>query len=97
MCSASAGELVPAARWARGKYPAPTTARNWILLEGFHLDSDPAMHDKERGGVDDRVRGGAGFEMCAAEVGFADAVDEGYWFAPDRSGWSKLDQVSTSA
>jgi hypothetical protein len=32
-----------------------------------------------------------------AEVGFADAVGEWYPFAPDRSGWSKLDQVSTSA
>jgi hypothetical protein len=35
---------------------------------------------EERGGVDRRVRfdGGAGFEMYAAEVGFADAVGEGY-------------------
>ena len=40
--------------------------------------------------------GGAGFEMCAAEVGFDDAVGDGYQLAPDRGEWSKLDHVSTS-
>jgi hypothetical protein len=32
-----------------------------------------------------------------AAVGFADAVGEWYSFAPIAVGWSKLDQVSTSA
>jgi hypothetical protein len=36
--------------------------------------------------LDGRVHGDgdAGFERCAAEVGFVDAVGDGYQLAPDR-------------
>jgi hypothetical protein len=94
----SIGGLVPAARGVRGKYPAPAPARNWILLEGFHL-AIVIRRCTTRSAAAWMIGCvvAPGFEMCAAEVGFADAVGEGYSFAPDRRGWSKLDQASTSA
>jgi hypothetical protein len=64
--------------WHSGGVHVWGYSRRGAKVHNTNLTLGPAMHHKERGGVNDRVRfdGGAGFEMCAAEVGLADTVGE---------------------